>query len=306
MSSTNNVNGAAGPDACPRGLAGMAPAPSGRRVYAEGPLHGVRAPMRRVEWGGAAPGSIDLYDVRGPAGDPELARELDLARGLPRLRRDWILRRGGVEEGGARRALRATGKRPATQLELARAGEITAEMEFVALREGLAPEFVRRETALGRAIIPANLNHPECEPMAIGRQFLVKINANIGNSALTSAAERGGGKPWIREEIEKMEWSVRWGADTVMDLSTGQDIHETREAILRHCPVPVGSVPVYQALAKAGGAAEDLTLDLFLETLVEQAEQGVDYFTIHAGARRETLQLASNRLCGHLRDSGSL
>ena len=182
-------------------------------------------------------------------------------------------------------------------MHYARRGEITEEMRFVALRENVAPEFVRDEVARGRAIIPANIRHPELEPMIIGRNFLVKINANIGNSAISSS---------IRDEVEKLQWATRWGADTVMDLSTGANIHETREWILRNSPVPIGTVPIYQALEKVKGKAEDLTIDLFLETLIEQAEQGVDYFTIHAGVLLRYIPLTARRVTGIVSRGGSI
>ena len=240
-----------------------------RKLYVPGRA-GVRVPMREITLsGGEAP--LHLYDTSGPYTDPEAF--LDLKQGLPPLRLPWILGRGDVVElpgpssvyrrerdgdpalGGirfasVRRPLRATPGRRVTQMHYARRGEVTPEMEFVALREGMTPEFVRDEIARGRAILPANVNHPETEPMIIGRGFLVKINANIGNSAVASS---------IEEEVEKMTWATRWGADTVMDLSTGKNIHETREWILRNSPVPIGTVPIYQALEKVGGKAEDLT-----------------------------------------------
>ena len=250
--------------------------PAGRRIYlphTEG--NKTRSvPMREVEL--EAPHEpVRLYDTSGPYGDPDY--ETDFDRGLPRRRQEWITARGDVEGPEGKQApLRARpGSRP-TQMHYARKGEITSEMEFVACRESMTPEFVRDEVARGRAIIPANINHPESEPMAIGRKFLVKVNANIGNSAVGSS---------IEEEVEKLVWSVYWGADTVMDLSTGKNIHETREWIIRNSPVPIGTVPLYQALEKVGGAAEELTWELFRDTLIEQAEQGVDYFTIHAGVR---------------------
>ena len=194
-----------------------------------------------------------------------------------------------------RRVLRARGN--ATQMHFARKGIVTPEMEFVAVRENMSPEFVRSEVARGRAIIPANINHPESEPMAIGRNFLVKINANIGNSAVTSS---------IEEEVEKMTWAIRWGADTVMDLSTGKNIHETREWILRNSPVPIGTVPIYQALEKVDGKAEDLTWEIFRDTLIEQAEQGVDYFTIHAGVLLRYIPLTAKRVTGIVSRGGSI
>jgi len=273
--------------------------------------------MRQITLtGGNAP--LRLYDTSGPYTDPDV--DLDLKTGLPPLRLGWIIDRGDVQElpgpssayrrsreenpalGGVRfasvrRPLRAREGRRVTQMHYARRGEITPEMEFIALREGLAPELVRDEVARGRAIIPSNVNHPETEPMIIGRKFLVKINANIGNSAVASS---------IEEEVEKMTWATRWGADTVMDLSTGKNIHETREWILRNSPVPIGTVPIYQALEKVGGKAEDLTWDIYRDTLIEQAEQGVDYFTIHAGVRLRYIPLTAKRVTGIVSRGGSI
>jgi phosphomethylpyrimidine synthase len=247
-----------------------------------------------------------VYDTSGAYTDPEAS--IDLRRGLPELRRPWILARGeydrtdpirrnrpGLELLRPRQVLRGRGT--VTQMHYARKGVVTPEMEFVAIREGLPAEFVRDEVARGRAIIPANINHPESEPMAIGRNFLVKINANIGNSAVTSS---------IEEEVEKMTWSIRWGADTVMDLSTGKNIHETREWILRNSPVPIGTVPIYQALERTGGKAEELTWEIFRETLIEQAEQGVDYFTIHAGVLLRYIPLTAKRVTGIVSRGGSI
>jgi phosphomethylpyrimidine synthase len=249
---------------------------------------------------------LRVYDTSGPYTDPAAA--IDLYAGLPELRQPWILERGEYERTApsrqsapglaltrSRDALRGRGN--VTQMHFARRGEVTPEMEFVALREGLAPGFVRDEIARGRAIIPANVNHPESEPMAIGRNFLVKINANIGNSAVTST---------IEEEVEKMTWAIRWGADTVMDLSTGRNIHETREWIIRNSPVPIGTVPIYQALEKVGGKAEELTWEIYRDTLIEQAEQGVDYFTIHAGVRLAYVPLTANRVTGIVSRGGSI
>src|SRR5262249_31583299 len=248
--------------------------PASRKLYTTGSRAATRVPMRQISLpGGNAP--LRLYDTSGPYTDPDT--DLDLKRGLPPLRLGWIVDRGDVEElpgpssayrrsreenpalGGVRfasvrRPLRARAGRRVTQMHYARRGEITPAMEFIALREGLAPELVRDEVARGRAIIPSNVNHPETEPMIIGRKFLVKINANIGNSAVASS---------IEEEVEKMTWATRWGADTVMDLSTGKNIHETREWILRNSPVPIGTVPIYQALEKVGGKAEELTWDIY-------------------------------------------
>lgn len=272
---------------------------------------------------------VYIYDTAGPFSDP--AYDIDLRRGLPRLREEWIDRRGDVEilpemssEYGRRRAadhsldsLRFEHIRPprraisgsrCTQMHYAKRGIITPEMEYAAIRENMncaelgiethiTPEFVRREIAEGRAVLPANINHPEAEPMIIGRSFLVKINTNIGNSATTST---------IEEEVEKALWSCKWGGDTLMDLSTGANIHETREWIIRNCPVPVGTVPIYQALEKVGGKAEELSWELYRDTLIEQCEQGVDYFTIHAGIRLKNVHLADRRLTGIVSRGGSI
>jgi phosphomethylpyrimidine synthase len=266
--------------------------------------------------GGEAP--LRLYDTSGPYTDPNVM--IDLKRGLDPLRLPWIKERGDVEElagptstyrqkresdpalGGVRfasvrRPLRAKAGRRVTQMHYARTGVITPEMEYAAIRENVSPELVRDEIARGRAILPNNVNHPESEPMLIGRKFLVKINANIGNSAVAST---------IEEEVEKMTWSTRWGADTVMDLSTGANIHETREWILRNSPVAIGTVPIYQALEKVGGKAEDLTWELYRDTLVEQAEQGVDYFTIHAGVLLRYVPLTAKRVTGIVSRGGSI
>jgi phosphomethylpyrimidine synthase len=249
--------------------------PSSRKVYVEG--ESVRVPMREVcLHDGNAP--LRLYDTSGPQG-------LTAAEGLPRLREGWTERR------------RAAGARNFSQMHWARRGEITEEMQFAALREGVDPVLVRDEVAAGRAIIPANINHPELEPMVIGRKFLVKINANIGNSAVSSS---------IEAEVDKLRWATRWGADTVMDLSTGSDIHETREQIVRNSPVPVGTVPIYQCLEKVDGVPEDLSLEIFLETIEEQARQGVDYFTIHAGVRLAHVPMTANRLTGIVSRGGSM
>jgi phosphomethylpyrimidine synthase len=287
---------------------------------------------------------VILYDTSGPYTDP--AARIDIMAGLPELRRDWIRNRGDVEEvaqrevrpedngqlgpdrsGGVqpfpsvrKRVLRAKPGANVTQMHYAKRGVVTPEMEYVAIRENLAreealvttrdgqdfgasipdfvtPEFVRDEVARGRAIIPSNINHPESEPMAIGRNFLVKINANIGNSAVASD---------VASEVDKMVWAIRWGADTVMDLSTGRNIHDTREWIVRNSPVPVGTVPIYQALEKVGGIAEDLTWEIYRDTLVEQAEQGVDYFTIHAGVRLPYVPLTAKRVTGIVSRGGSI
>jgi phosphomethylpyrimidine synthase len=257
------------------GLAPLGELPASERVFlTDGEL---RVPVRRIAVGGGEP-PVDVYDPAGP-------RAVDPHVGLPKLRQPWIDRRV------------ARGDSNFSQMHYARRGEVTEEMRFVALREGVAPEFVRDEVARGRAIIPANRKHPESEPMIIGRNFLVKINANIGNSAVSSS---------IGEEVDKLRWSVRWGADTVMDLSTGRDIHETREWIIRNSPVPIGTVPIYQALEKVGGKAEELDIDVFLETLVEQAEQGVDYFTIHAGVLLRYVPLTARRVTGIVSRGGSI
>ncbi len=257
------------------GLKPLEELPASERVFlTDGDI---RVPVRRITVGAGEP-PIDVYDPAGPRG-------VDPHQGLPKLRQPWI--DGRVARGDTN----------FSQMHYARRGEITEEMRFVALREGVAPEFVRDEVARGRAIIPANRNHPESEPMIIGRNFLVKINANIGNSAVSSS---------IGEEVDKLRWSVRWGADTVMDLSTGKDIHATREWIIRNSPVPIGTVPIYQALEKVKGKAEDLTIDIFLETLVEQAEQGVDYFTIHAGVLLRYIPLTARRVTGIVSRGGSI
>jgi phosphomethylpyrimidine synthase len=284
----------------------------GRRVYVEGGSDGLRVPVREVALQAPNP-PLRLYDTSGPYGDP--GQSIDLERGLATLRRPWILKRGDVEQLEApsseyrrrreqdeatasirfpdpRRPLRARPGCRVTQMHYARRGEITAEMEFVALREGVPAETVRDEVARGRAILPANINHPEAEPMIIGSRFLVKINANIGNSAVSSS---------IEEEVEKMVWSTRWGGDTVMDLSTGKNIHETREWILRNSPVPI-----YQALEKVGGLPEELTWELYRDTLIEQAEQGVDYFTIHAGVRLPYVPLTADRVTGIVSRGGAI
>ncbi len=259
---------------------------SSHKIYLSG------VPMREVRLSGGNP-PLRLYDTSGPYTDPNYT--VDLKLGLPPLRREWILQRGDVEP--ARAGLKVKPGRRATQMHYARRGEITREMEFVAIREGMDPAFVRDEVARGRAIIPANVNHPESEPMIIGRNFLVKINANIGNSAVASS---------IEEEVEKMTWAIRWGADTVMDLSTGKQIHETREWIIRNSPVPVGTVPIYQAIEKVGGNAEELTWEIYRDTLIEQAEQGVDYFTIHAGVLLRYIPFTAPRVTGIVSRGGSI
>src|SRR6266851_861896 len=301
------------------------PPPHARKVYVQGSRPDVQVPMREIHLSptpsgygpGAGPGDgaeenlpVRLYDTGGPYTD-WTAPKADVRLGLPALRRPWILERADVEaydgtslqipvpgfEGTRPRPLRAKPGRCVTQLHYARRGEVTPEMEFVALREGVEPEFVRAEVQRGRAIIPANVNHPETEPMAIGRNLLVKINANIGNSAVSSS---------ITEEVDKLAWSIRWGADTVMDLSTGADIHATREWIVRNSPVPIGTVPIYQALEKVDGVAEDLTWEVYRDTVIEQAEQGVDYFTIHAGVLLRYIPLTANRVTGIVSRGGSI
>ncbi|BAI71167.1 thiamine biosynthesis protein [Azospirillum sp. B510] len=293
------------------------PLPSSRKIHVPGTrFPDLRVALREIALSGGEP-PLTVYDASGPYTDETVA--IDVRAGLAKHRRDWILARGDVEttDGGV---LRAKGGGAVTQMAYARAGIVTAEMEYIAVRENLGraaaleaardgedfgaeipdfitPEFVRDEVARGRAIIPSNINHPESEPMIIGRNFLTKINANIGNSAVTSS---------IEEEVEKMVWSIRWGADTVMDLSTGADIHQTREWILRNSPVPIGTVPIYQALEKVKGKAEDLTWELFRDTLIEQAEQGVDYFTIHAGLRLAHIPLTAKRVTGIVSRGGSI
>ncbi|HHQ4599595.1 TPA: phosphomethylpyrimidine synthase ThiC [Aeromonas veronii] len=337
-------------------LKGMAH-PNSRRIFIEGSRPDIRVPLREIQLADTFVGGtkeapqfepnepVPVYDTSGRYGEEGVA--IDVRRGLPRLREEWVLERADTEalEGLSSTftqerladegldhlrfehlpsARRAKPGRRVTQLHYARAGIVTPEMEFIALRENMGrervrsellrtqhpgrdfgarlpqnitPEFVRGEVAAGRAIIPSNINHPEAEPMIIGRNFLVKINANIGNSAVTSS---------IEEEVEKLVWSTRWGADTVMDLSTGRYIHETREWILRNSPVPIGTVPIYQALEKTGGIAEDLTWELFRDTLLEQAEQGVDYFTIHAGVLLRFVPMTAKRLTGIVSRGGSI
>ena len=320
------------------------PLPGSRRVWHAGERHPeIRVPMREIDLHPTAgEPAVTVYDSSGPYTDPKA--EIAIDRGLPRLREAWIVARGDTEtcarsaapprqQAGAEtarqapdfpqppRPRRARGGQAVTQLAYARAGIVTPEMEFVAIRENLGrkaaqqalardgesfgagipdfitPEFVRDEIARGRAVLPANINHPEAEPMVIGRNFLVKINANIGNSAVTSS---------MAEEVEKMVWAIRWGADTVMDLSTGQDIHTIREWILRNSPVPIGTVPLYQALEKVGGIAEDLSWEVFRDTLIEQAEQGVDYFTIHAGLRLHMIPMTVGRVTGIVSRGGAI
>ncbi len=271
--------------------------PNSTKVHVEGPA-GIRVPMREIALSGGEP-PLRVYDTSGPQGH-------DVRDGLPSVRGHWIVGREVTSHesrvSGARDPRPATrdilrGTGPVTQLAYARRGEITEEMQYVAIREGVEPEFVRSEIARGRAIIPANINHPELEPMIIGRNFLVKINANIGNSAVSSS---------IEEEVEKLRWATLWGADTVMDLSTGKQIHETREWILRNSPVPIGTVPIYQALEKVGGVAEDLSWEVYRDTLIEQAEQGVDYFTVHAGVLLRYVPLTANRITGIVSRGGSI
>ncbi|WP_342442234.1 phosphomethylpyrimidine synthase ThiC [Lysinibacillus sp. FSL K6-0057] len=300
-----------------------------KKVYLEGSRPDILVPMREIalspttgSFGDEENAPIRVYDTSGPYTDP--AYQVDITKGLPALRSSWIQERGDVEEyegrsikpedNGFRRAddprnhenvfpelarkpLRAKKGKNVTQLHYARNGIITPEMEFVAIRENMDPEFVRSEIAAGRAIMPSNINHPEAEPMIIGRNFHVKINANIGNSAVSSS---------IAEEVEKMTWATRWGADNIMDLSTGKHIHTTREWIIRNAAVPVGTVPIYQALEKVNGIAEDLTWEVYRDTLIEQAEQGVDYFTIHAGVLLRYVPLTVNRVTGIVSRGGSI
>ncbi|MGV3271122.1 phosphomethylpyrimidine synthase ThiC [Bacillus sp. CIS52] len=296
-----------------------------KKVYVKGSSPDIRVPMREISlspttgaFGEEENPPVRVYDTSGPYTDPDV--QIQIHEGLKPLRTKWITKRGDVEkyngravkpedngykkEGRAaeypglqRKPLRAKAGKNVTQLHYARKGIITPEMEFIAIREHVSPEFVRDEVASGRAIIPSNINHPESEPMIIGRNFHVKINANIGNSAVTSS---------IEEEVEKMTWAIRWGADTMMDLSTGKDIHTTREWIIRNCPVPVGTVPIYQALEKVNGIAEDLTWDIYRDTLIEQAEQGVDYFTIHAGVLLRYVPLTAKRTTGIVSRGGAI
>ena len=320
------------------------PLPASRKVYLSGTSHpAIRVPLREIAvhpTAGEPP--VTVYDCSGPYTDANAA--IDIAKGLPRARTDWALAGGDVEEYDGRevrpedngnlpadkitpafpvanRPLRAKAGKAVTQLAYARAGIVTPEMEYVAIRENLGrkaqaealerdgepfeaeipdfitAEWVREEIASGRAIIPANINHPELEPMAIGRNFLTKINANIGNSAVTSS---------MAEEVEKMVWAIRWGADTVMDLSTGRNIHNIRDWIIRNAPIPIGTVPIYQALEKVDGIAENLTWEVYRDTLIEQAEQGVDYFTIHAGVRLSHIPLTVDRVTGIVSRGGSI
>ncbi len=266
----------------------------------------VKVPFRKID---LSDGSlVELYDTSGPYTDGQ--KDISICKGLPLIKEEWIEQRKDTQTESSVyhcdcdcefpvriHPIRAKSEKNITQLHYARKGVITPEMEFVALREGIDAECVREEIAKGRAIIPCNINHPECEPMVIGRNFLVKINANIGNSAVSSS---------IAEEVEKMVWSIRWGADTVMDLSTGACIHETREWIIRNSPVPIGTVPIYQAVEKVEGVIEELNWDVFRQTLIEQAQQGVDYFTIHAGVLEDYLKSAQNRTIGIVSRGGSI
>jgi phosphomethylpyrimidine synthase len=332
--------------------------PNSKKIFVQGKLHDIKVAMREVAVGPTKTKSfgleeilpnpsVTIYDTSGAYSDPSVT--IDITKGLPRLREEWIKGRGDVDEldnftagysnerledtkldalrfEHIRKPYRAKAGANVSQMHYARKGIITAEMEYIAIRENLridelmnnselwnqhkgesfganiqlkkiTPEFVRDEVARGRAIIPSNINHPESEPMIIGRNFLVKINTNIGNSAVTSS---------IEEEVEKAVWSCRWGGDTLMDLSTGKNIHETREWIIRNCPVPVGTVPIYQALEKVNGKAEDLTWEIFRDTLIEQAEQGVDYFTIHAGVLLRYIPLTAKRVTGIVSRGGSI
>ncbi|MBK5305360.1 MAG: phosphomethylpyrimidine synthase ThiC [Frankiaceae bacterium] len=293
--------------------------PGSRKTYLQGSRPDLQVPMREVVL--STGDSVVLYDTSGPYTD--LTLRTDVRLGLPALRQGWIAERVDTEEyagrpmqpvdnglkshdhrnldsvfeQAGRRPRRATAGSNVSQLHYARQGVITPEMEFVAIREGVAPEYVRDEVARGRAVIPANVNHPESEPMAIGRGFLVKINANIGNSAVASS---------IEEEVEKMTWATRWGADTVMDLSTGRNIHTTREWIIRNSAVPIGTVPIYQALEKVNGKSEDLTWEIYRDTLIEQFEQGVDYITVHAGVLLRYVPMAATRKTGIVSRGGSI
>ncbi|GHF89501.1 phosphomethylpyrimidine synthase ThiC [Thalassotalea marina] len=331
--------------------------PNSEKIYVQGQIHDIKVGMREITVGDTFVGGTEenpvfepnepvrVYDTSGVYTDPSIT--VDVHKGLPKLRADWIEARGDVEElQGASsgysqqrladegldhirfenlpKVLRAKPGKNVTQMHYARKGIITPEMEYIAIRENtkraemkdeilkqqhkgqsfganipeqITPEFVRKEVAEGRAIIPSNINHPESEPMIIGRNFLIKVNSNIGNSAVTSS---------IEEEVEKLVWSTKWGADTVMDLSTGRYIHETREWIIRNSPVPIGTVPIYQALEKVNGVAEDLTWEVFRDTLIEQAEQGVDYFTIHAGVLLRYVPMTAKRLTGIVSRGGSI
>jgi phosphomethylpyrimidine synthase len=335
-----------------------APLTASKKIYVEGKLHNIKVAMREItltdtvhKFNGSNKGeknpAVVVYDTSGPFTDPDI--KINLKQGIPRLREEWIVKRGDVEELNdftsdycrirladknldalrfehLKKPLKAKTGHNVSQMHYAKKGIITPEMEYIAIRENqmidelnknsslshqheghsfgantpkgfITPEFVRDEVAAGRAIIPANINHPESEPMIIGRNFLVKINTNIGNSAVSSS---------IEEEVEKAVWSCRWGGDTLMDLSTGKNIHETREWIIRNCPVPVGTVPIYQALEKVNGKAEDLTWEIFRDTLIEQAEQGVDYFTIHAGVLLRYIPWTAKRVTGIVSRGGSI
>lgn len=309
--------------------------PASEKIHLPGQIHDIRVAMRRIrqldtieivngERKVTSNPPVTVYDTSGPYSDPNI--DIDLHRGLPRLREPWLTARGDVKQlsGFSSQAggnpgtassfrvsylpYKAKTGREITQMYYAKQGIITPEMEYVSIRENLlieelgieshiTPEFVRQEVAAGRAIIPANINHPEAEPMIIGANFLVKLNTNIGNSSTSSG---------IEEEVEKAVWSCKWGGDTLMDLSTGDNIHETREWIIRNCPVPVGTVPIYQALQKVNGKVEDLSWEIFRETLIEQCEQGVDYFTIHAGVLRNHEALLKNRVTGIVSRGGSI
>lgn len=315
----------------------LKPFMNSRKIYVPGKIFSdIRVGMREIQTEDPLTPCVPVYDTSGPYSDENAT--IDVTKGIERFRESWITERGDAEQlddmtsayGRARREnhdldhlrfnaehhpMRAKAGHKLTQLDYARAGVITKEMEYVAIRENqridelvaagklkangkpITAEFVRDEIAAGRAILPGNINHPECEPMIIGTNFLVKINSNIGNSAITSS---------IEEEVEKMVWSVRWGADTVMDLSTGKHIHETREWIIRNSPVPIGTVPIYQALEKVNGKAEELTWELYRDTLIEQAEQGVDYFTIHAGLLLEHIPMCAKRTTGIVSRGGSI
>ncbi|MGQ0623097.1 MAG: phosphomethylpyrimidine synthase ThiC [Sporichthyaceae bacterium] len=322
LESTTAHTGEGGPDDGPPDSA----TPAFRKIHLSGSRPDLRVPMREVALTSGE--CVVLYDTSGPYTDTSVST--DITCGLEPVRAAWIAERGDVEayrgrpvhavdDGysddakrerglrnldavftgrGERRPLRAAdAAKPVTQLYYARQGVLTPEMEYVAIREGCAPEHVRDEIARGRAILPVNVNHPESEPMIIGRNFLVKINANIGNSAVASS---------IEEEVEKMTWATRWGADTVMDLSTGRNIHTTREWIIRNSPVPIGTVPLYQALEKVDGKAAELTWEIYRDTLIEQCEQGVDYFTVHAGVRLAYVPMTANRKTGIVSRGGSI
>jgi phosphomethylpyrimidine synthase len=273
------------------------PISGSRKVYQRGSRSDINVPLREVALSTGA--AMRLYDTSGPYSED--GYQPDLHRGLPPLRAAWIAERGDTTEYpdavDGRVARRGAAGEPVTQLAYAQRGVITPEMEYVALREGLEPEFVRSEIARGRAVLPASVNHPEIEPMIIGRNFLVKINANIGNSSVRSD---------IGDEVDKLVWAIRWGADTVMDLSTGRRIHETREWILRNSPVPIGTVPIYQALEKVGGKPEALTWEVYRDTVIEQCEQGVDYMTVHAGVLLRYVPMTSKRKTGIVSRGGSI